>query len=122
MDITPRHIRDFVRHFVALYNEKRSGLEEIRSTADPPPLIEMALESVWKSIRAVTMKEDFDPSIAQLEYAAMLVRVDPLRQELGVLEGAAVTEGQEVSKMAELIQTGGASVYHTLCHYFKIWV
>ena len=28
MAITPRHFLDFIQHFVKLYNEKRSGLEE----------------------------------------------------------------------------------------------
>jgi len=28
MPITPRHFLDFIQHFVRLYNEKRSGLEE----------------------------------------------------------------------------------------------
>ena len=28
MAITPRHFLDFIQHFVRLYNEKRSGLEE----------------------------------------------------------------------------------------------
>ena len=28
MAITPRHFLDFTQHFVRLYNEKRSGLEE----------------------------------------------------------------------------------------------
>merc|ERR1719346_568151 len=52
---------------------KKQHLVEVRSMANPPPLIKMALESVctllgesvsdWKAIRAVTMKENFIPSI-----------------------------------------------------------
>ena len=135
--------------------------------ANPPPLIKMALESVcillgesspidWKGIRAVTMKENFIPSIgnfntdditddnrkifardylsnpeytydriyranvacgpmvkwaiAQLEYAEMLNRVDPLRQELRALEEAAVIKKNEASRMHELITTLEASI------------
>ena len=58
----------------AVKSIKKQHLVEVRSMANLPPLIKMALESVcillgegsrsdWKGIRAVTMKEDFVPSI-----------------------------------------------------------
>ena len=58
----------------AVKSIKKQHLVEVRSMANPPPLIKMALESVcillgesspidWKGIRAVTMKENFIPSI-----------------------------------------------------------
>ena len=150
----------------AVKSIKKQHLVEVRSMANPPPLIKMALESVctllgesvsdWKAIRAVTMKENFIPSIvnfntdditeeirkifardylsnpeytyerinranqacgplvkwaiAQLEYAEMLNKVDPLRQELKALEDAAVVKKQEASRMSELIKTLEASI------------
>merc|ERR550532_778660 len=150
----------------AVKSIKKQHLVEVRSMANPPPLIKMALESVctllgesvadWKGIRAVTMKENFIPSIvnfntdditeeirkifardylsnpeytyerinranqacgplvkwaiAQLEYAEMLNKVDPLRQELKALEDAAVVKKQEASRMSELIKTLEASI------------
>jgi len=150
----------------AVKSIKKQHLVEVRSMANPPPLIKMALESVctllgeavsdWKSIRAVTMKENFIPSIvnfntdditedirkvfakdylsnpdytyerinranqacgplvkwaiAQLEYAEMLNKVDPLRQELRALEEAAVVKKSEAARMAELISTLEASI------------
>merc|ERR1740128_1398188 len=129
-------------------------------------LVRVALESVcvllgenvsdWKSIRAVTMKESFIPSIinfntddihedvrfimkerylsnpdytyekvnrassacgpmvnwciAQLEYAEMLNKVDPLRNELRSLEEAAEVKKNEAEKMTKLIYTLEASI------------
>ena len=49
-------------------------------------------------------------AIAQLEYAEMLNRVDPLRQELRALEEAAVIKKNEASRMHELITTLEASI------------
>ena len=49
-------------------------------------------------------------AIAQLEYAEMLNKVDPLRQELKALEDAAVVKKQEASRMSELIKTLEASI------------
>ena len=52
---------------------KRQHLVEIRSMANPPGLVKLALESIclllgesandWKQIRAVTMKDSFIPTI-----------------------------------------------------------
>ena len=134
--------------------------------ANPPPL-KMAPESAcilldesspidWKDIGAVTMKENFIPSIvdfntdditdnirkivvrdylsnpdytydriywanvacgpmikgaiAQLEYAKMLNRVNPLRQEIRALEEAAVIKKNKESKMHKLTTTREASI------------
>ena len=143
----------------AVKNIKKQHLVEVRSMGNPAPVIRMALESIcvllgenvpdWKAIRTVTMKDNFIPSIvnfntddiseetrrimqdkylsnpdynfekinraslacgpmvkwciAQLEYAEMLNRVDPLRQELKSLEDAAVVKKNEAEKMKELI-------------------
>ena len=141
---------------------KKQHMVEVKSMANPPPLIKMAQESVcilrgesspidWKGIGAVTMKENFIPSIvnfntdgitddirknfakdylskpeythdriyranvacgpmvkwaiAQLEYAEILNRVDPRRQELRALEEAGIIKKNEASRMHELITT-----------------
>ena len=150
----------------AVKSIKKQHLVELRSMAMPPPIVRMALESVcvllgenvtdWKSIRAVTMKDNFIPSIvnfntddisedvrmdmqqkylsqpdynyekvnrastacgpmvkwciAQLEYAEMLNRVDPLRRELQSLEQAAEVKKNEAEKMTKLISTLEASI------------
>ena len=47
--------------------------------------------------------------IAQLEYAEMLNRVDPLRQELKALKDAAVVKKDEAARMSQLIITLEAS-------------
>ena len=48
--------------------------------------------------------------IAQLEYAEMLNRVDPLRQELKSLEEAAVNKKNETGRMTALIAQLEASI------------
>lgn len=55
---------------------KRQHLVEIRSMANPPAVVKLALESIcfllgenaadWKQIRAVTMKDSFIPTIVNL--------------------------------------------------------
>merc|ERR1719427_2521204 len=150
----------------AVKSIKKQHLVEVRSMGNPAAIIRMALESIcvllgenvtdWKSIRGVTMKENFIPSIvnfntddisdetrklmqdrylsnpdynfekvnraslacgpmvkwciAQLEYAEMLNRVDPLRQELKSLEDAAVIKKNEAEKMTALISQLEASI------------
>ena len=150
----------------AVKSIKKQHLVELRSMAMPPPLVRIALESIcvllgenvtdWKSIRAVTMKDNFIPSIvnfntddiseevrslmmekylsnpdynyekvqrasqacgpmvkwciAQLEYAEMLNKVDPLRRELQSLEQAASVKKNEAERMTKLISTLEASI------------
>ena len=81
----------------AVNSIKKQHLVEVRSMGNPAPVIRMALESIcvllgenvtdWKSIRTVRIKVNmaslaYGPmvhcSVAQLEYAEMLNRVDPL--------------------------------------------
>ena len=57
----------------AVKSIKKQHLVEVRSMANPPPMVKLALESVcillgenaqdWKAIRQVTMKENFIPTI-----------------------------------------------------------
>ena len=126
----------------AVKSIKKQHLVEVRSMANPPPAVKLALESVclllgegtpdWKGIRQVTMRDNFIPTIvnfntddisdevriqmqrkyldnpdydyekvnrashacgplvkwalAQFQYADMLKRVEPLRNELRELE------------------------------------
>ena len=140
----------------AVSSIKKQQLVEVRSMANPPPMVKMALESIcvllgenttdWKAIRAVLNKENFistivnfetesitddvrekmisryvsNPdynfekvnraslacgplvkwAIAQINFAEMLKRVEPLRDELRNLELAADTnqsEGKQVT-------------------------
>lgn len=56
---------------------KKKHLAEVRSMANPPAPVKLALESVclllnenatdWKSIRGVMMKENFIPNIVNFE-------------------------------------------------------
>ncbi|XP_077296363.1 dynein heavy chain, cytoplasmic isoform X2 [Arctopsyche grandis] len=143
----------------AVKSIKKQHLVEVRSMANPPAIVKVALESIclllgenatdWKAIRAVIMRENFINSIvsnfsteditddvrekmktrylsnpdynfekvnrasmacgpmvkwaiAQIEYADMLKRVEPLRQELRALEVQAETNvkaGEEVTQL-----------------------
>jgi dynein heavy chain 1 len=59
----------FGRLIVAVKSIKRQHLVEVRSMANPPVLVKLALESIclllgenasdWKSIRAVIMRDNF---------------------------------------------------------------
>ena len=139
---------------------KKQQLVEIRSMANPPAIVKVALESIclllgetapdWKSIRAVIMRENFISSIvsnfntedisddvrekmrskylqnpdynfekinhasnacgplvkwaiAQVEYAEMLKRVEPLRLELNSLEERAETNKRHGDEIKNLI-------------------
>ncbi|KAL7038933.1 hypothetical protein ACKWTF_009751 [Chironomus riparius] len=153
----------------AVKSIKKQHLVEVRSMANPPAIVKLALESIclllgenasdWKSIRAVIMRENFINSIvsnfsteditddvrekmknrylsnpdynfekvnrasmacgpmvkwaiAQVEYADMLKRVEPLRDELSSLERQAdlnIKHGQEVKDLvSQLEQSIGA--------------
>lgn len=58
---------------IAVKGIKRQHLVEIRSMANPPAIVKLALESIcfllgeyttdWKQIRTVTMKDSFIPTI-----------------------------------------------------------
>ncbi|XP_022824429.1 dynein heavy chain, cytoplasmic isoform X2 [Spodoptera litura] len=152
----------------AVRSIKKQQLVEVRSMANPPSVVKMALESIctllgekgdtWKSIRSVVMKDNFistivnfdtknitddvrekmrtrylcNPdynfekvnrasmacgpmvkwAIAQIEYADMLKRVEPLRNELKALEDRAqsnVTAGNEVSELIAQLEKSIAS-------------
>ncbi|XP_038118676.1 dynein heavy chain, cytoplasmic isoform X2 [Culex quinquefasciatus] len=153
----------------AVKSIKKQHLVEVRSMANPPAVVKLALESIclllgenasdWKSIRAVIMRENFINSIvsnfsteditddvrekmksrylsnpdynfekvnrasmacgpmvkwaiAQVEYADMLKRVEPLRDELDSLERRADTNikhGQEVKELITQLEQSIAS-------------
>ncbi|CAO1413898.1 unnamed protein product [Diamesa tonsa] len=153
----------------AVKSIKKQHLVEVRSMANPPAIVKLALESIclllgenasdWKSIRAVIMRENFINSIvsnfstedinddvrekmknrylsnpdysfekvnrasmacgpmvkwaiAQVEYAEMLKRVEPLRDELDSLEKKADTNikhGQEVKDLVTELEQSIAS-------------
>ncbi|KOC68078.1 Dynein heavy chain, cytoplasmic [Habropoda laboriosa] len=132
---------------------KKQHLVEVRSMANPPAIVKVALESIclllgenasdWKSIRAVIMRDNFINTIvsnfsteditdevrekmksrylsnpdynfekvnrasmastAQIEYADMLKRVEPLRDELHSLERQAETNKQRGEEVKNLI-------------------
>ncbi|XP_022254853.1 dynein heavy chain, cytoplasmic-like [Limulus polyphemus] len=138
---------------------KRQHLVEVRSMANPPPPVKMALESIclllgepapdWKAIRAVIIRDNFIPTIvnfacenlsddirnkmktrylnnpdynfekvnraslacgpmvkwaiAQISYADMLKRVEPLRNELKSLESEADENKQKAKEMNDII-------------------
>ncbi|XP_037905377.1 dynein heavy chain, cytoplasmic isoform X4 [Hermetia illucens] len=138
---------------------KKKHLAEVRSMANPPAIVKLALESVcdllnenasdWKAIRGTLVKESFIPSIvnfdtseitdevrekmktrylsnpdynfekvnraslacgpmvkwaiAQIEYADMLKRVEPLRDELQSLEDQAAQNMEHAQNMKDLI-------------------
>ncbi|TRY83561.1 hypothetical protein DNTS_016270 [Danionella cerebrum] len=142
----------------AVKSIKKQHLVEVRSMANPPAAVKLALESIclllgesttdWKQIRSIIMRENFIPTIvnfsadeisdsirekmkknyisnpsfnyeqvnraslacgpmvkwaiAQLNYADMLKRVEPLRNELQKLEDDAKdnqTKAEEVEQM-----------------------
>lgn len=143
----------------AVKSIKKQHLVEVRSMANPPPAVKLALESVclllgegtpdWKGIRQVTMRDNFIPTIvsfntdditdevriqmkkkyldnpdydyekvnrashacgplvkwalAQFQYADMLKRVEPLRNELRELEVASEEKEREADNMTALI-------------------
>ncbi|XP_045484392.1 dynein heavy chain, cytoplasmic isoform X1 [Pieris rapae] len=153
----------------AVKSIKKQHLVEVRSMANPPALVKVALESIclllgenttdWKAIRTVIMRENFINSIvtnfsteditdevrekmktrylsnpdynfekvnrasmacgpmvkwaiAQIEYADMLKRVEPLRNELQALEDQAqtnVTAGDEVRDLIAQLEKSIAS-------------
>ncbi|XP_054005626.1 dynein heavy chain, cytoplasmic isoform X1 [Hylaeus anthracinus] len=144
----------------AVKSIKKQHLVEVRSMANPPAIVKVALESIclllgenasdWKSIRAVIMRDNFINTIvsnfsteditdevrekmksrylsnpdynfekvnraslacgplvkwatAQIEYADMLKRVEPLRDELHSLERQAETNMQKGEEVKNLI-------------------
>ncbi|XP_055310948.1 dynein heavy chain, cytoplasmic isoform X4 [Sitodiplosis mosellana] len=143
----------------AVKSIRKQHLVEVRSMANPPAIVKLALESIclllgenasdWKSIRAVIMRENFINSIvtfsteditddvrdkmktrylsnpeynfekvnrasmacgpmvkwaiAQIEYADMLKRVEPLRDELQSLEDQAALNMKNAQDTKELI-------------------
>ncbi|KAK7789348.1 hypothetical protein R5R35_002380 [Gryllus longicercus] len=149
----------------AVKSIKKQHLVEVRSMANPPAVVKLALESIclllgesatdWRAIRSVTMRENFISTIvnfntedmtddvrekmkmrylsnpdynfekvnrasmacgpmvkwatAQINYADMLKRVEPLREELSSLERQAdenKARGQEVTSLiAQLEQS-----------------
>ncbi|XP_058810234.1 dynein heavy chain, cytoplasmic isoform X2 [Phymastichus coffea] len=153
----------------AVKSIKKQHLVEVRSMANPPAIVKVALESIclllgenasdWKSIRAVIMRDNFintivsnfstenisdevrekmrsrylcNPeynfekvnrasmacgpmvkwAIAQIEYADMLKRVEPLRDELHSLEQQANTnkhKGEEVKDLISQLELSIAS-------------
>ncbi|XP_073960063.1 dynein heavy chain, cytoplasmic isoform X2 [Choristoneura fumiferana] len=152
----------------AVRSIKKQQLVEVRSMANPPSVVKMALESIctllgekgdtWKGIRSAVMKDNFistivnfetenitddvrekmrtrylsNPdynfekvnrasmacgpmvkwAIAQIEYADMLKRVEPLRNELQALEDQAqsnVTAGDEVRELIAQLEKSIAS-------------
>ncbi|KAK3912297.1 Dynein heavy chain, cytoplasmic [Frankliniella fusca] len=148
---------------------KKQQLVEVRSMANPPAIVKLALESIclllgenasdWKAIRAVVMRENFINSIvsnfstenitddvrqkmhdkylsnpdytfekvnrasmacgpmvkwavAQVQYADMLKKVEPLRDELGSLETQAEenkNKGEEVKNLIAQLERSIAS-------------
>ncbi|XP_011314571.1 dynein heavy chain, cytoplasmic isoform X1 [Fopius arisanus] len=153
----------------AVKSIKKQHLVEVRSMANPPAIVKVALESIclllgenasdWKSIRAVIMRDNFINTIvsnfsteditdevrekmksrylsnpdynfekvnrasmacgpmvkwatAQVEYADMLKRVEPLREELYSLERQAETnkeKGEEVKHLIAQLELSIAS-------------
>ncbi|XP_046993439.1 dynein heavy chain, cytoplasmic isoform X2 [Schistocerca americana] len=153
----------------AVKSIRRQHLVEVRSMANPPVLVKLALESIclllgenasdWKSIRAVIMRDNFINSIvsnfsteditddvrekmkakylsnpdynfekvnrasmacgpmvkwaiAQINYADMLKRVEPLREELSSLEKQAdenKKKGDEVTQLIAQLEQSIAS-------------
>ncbi|XP_055383630.1 dynein heavy chain, cytoplasmic isoform X2 [Condylostylus longicornis] len=143
----------------AVKSIKKNHLAEVRSMANPPAPVKLALESVcellnesttdWKAIRQIIVKDSFIPSIvnlkteditddvrekmrtkylsnpdynfekvnrasmacgpmvkwaiAQIEYADMLKRVEPLREELQSLEDQASLNMKHAQETKDLI-------------------
>ncbi|XP_021916198.1 dynein heavy chain, cytoplasmic isoform X1 [Zootermopsis nevadensis] len=154
----------------AVKSIKRQHLVEVRSMANPPVLVKLALESIclllgenasdWKSIRAVIMRDNFintivsnfstedindevrekmksrylsNPdynfekvnrasmacgpmvkwAIAQINYADMLKRVEPLRDELHSLE----VQAHENKKRGEEVTNLITQLEHSIASY-----
>ncbi|XP_067011460.2 dynein heavy chain, cytoplasmic isoform X2 [Anabrus simplex] len=153
----------------AVKSIKKQHLVEVRSMANPPAVVKLALESIclllgenateWRSIRSVTMRENFistivnfntedmtddvrekmrnkylsNPdynfekvnrasmacgpmvkwAIAQINYADMLKRVEPLREELHSLEVQAEENKHRGEEVTNLI----AQLEHSIASY-----
>ena len=160
----------------AVKSIKKQHLVEIRSMANPPATVKMALESIclllgenatdWKAIRSVTNKDNFIPTIvnfntddisddvrdkmkskflsnpdynyekinrasmacgplvkwaiAQLQFADMLKRVEPLRNELKSLEKAAEEKQKHADEMTALINKLEKSINHYKEEYAQL--
>eukprot|EP00069_Balaena_mysticetus_P006005 bmy_18308T0 len=150
----------------AVKSIKKQHLVEVRSMANPPAAVKLALESIclllgesttdWKQIRSIIMRENFIPTIvnfsaeeisdairekmkknymsnpsynyeivnraslacgpmvkwaiAQLNYADMLKRVEPLRNELQKLEDDAEDNQQKANEVEQMIRDLEASI------------
>uniref|UniRef100_A0A8D3DL88 Dynein cytoplasmic 1 heavy chain 1 n=1 Tax=Scophthalmus maximus TaxID=52904 RepID=A0A8D3DL88_SCOMX len=150
----------------AVKSIKKQHLVEVRSMANPPAAVKLALESIclllgesttdWKQIRSITMRENFIPTIvnfsaeeisdsirdkmkknylsnpgynydqvnraslacgpmvkwaiAQLNYADMLKRVEPLRNELQKLEDDATDNKTRAEEVEQMIRDLEASI------------
>lgn len=144
----------------AVKSIKKQHLVEVRSMANPPPMVKLALESIclllgeetseWKTIKSIIMKDNFistvvnfdtdelpdqireqmkkrylsNPdysfekvnraslacgpmvkwAIAQIEFADMLKRVEPLRNELKALEDKAKDNKKKHEDVKALVQ------------------
>ncbi|XP_025833356.1 dynein heavy chain, cytoplasmic [Agrilus planipennis] len=154
----------------AVKSIKKQQLVEIRTMANPPAVVKLALESIclllgenasdWKSIRAVIMRDNFintvvsnfstedisdevrermkskylsNPdynfekvnhasnacgplvkwAIAQIEYADMLKKVEPLREELNSLE----KQAEENKKHGEEVKNLITQLEHSIASY-----
>ncbi|XP_078516318.1 cytoplasmic dynein 1 heavy chain 1 [Lissotriton helveticus] len=150
----------------AVKSIKKQHLVEVRSMANPPGAVKLALESIclllgesttdWKQIRSIIMRENFIPTIvnfsadeisdairekmkknymsnpsynyelvnraslacgpmvkwaiAQLNYADMLKRVEPLRNELQKLEDDAKDNQAKANEVEQMIRDLEASI------------
>ncbi|KAJ3613107.1 hypothetical protein NHX12_019361, partial [Muraenolepis orangiensis] len=150
----------------AVKSIKKQHLVEVRSMANPPAAVKVALESIclllgesttdWKQIRSIIMRENFIPTIinfsaddisdsirekmkknymsnpsfnyeqvnraslacgpmvkwaiAQLNYAEMLKRVEPLRNELQKLEDYATDNKSKAEEVEQMIRDLEASI------------
>ena len=66
---------------IAVKGIKKQHLVEIRSLANPPPAVKMALEAIctllgeqnldWKSLRSLIMKDNFIPNIVSFDTEAI---------------------------------------------------
>ncbi|XP_072172912.1 cytoplasmic dynein 1 heavy chain 1-like [Diadema setosum] len=154
---------------------KKQNLVEIRSMANPPPLVKLALESIcmllgenttdWKTIRQIIIRDNFistivnfvtenitddirskmqkylgNPdynfekinraslacgplvkwAIAQILYAEMLKRVEPLRNELGRLEDEANGNKLKQEEVNKLINQLERSISHYKEEYAQL--
>ncbi|XP_018619664.2 cytoplasmic dynein 1 heavy chain 1 isoform X1 [Scleropages formosus] len=150
----------------AVKSIKKQHLVEVRSMANPPAAVKLALESIclllgesttdWKQIRSIIMRENFIPTIvnfsadeisdsirekmkknyisnpsynyeqvnraslacgpmvkwaiAQLNYADMLKRVEPLRNELQKLEDDAKDNKSKAEEVEQMIRDLESSI------------